>query len=84
LIEIIRSCTRDEGRSLEACFQEQASNLPLAAIVKTIEVSVKEKPGRRPCHVRFWETIASELLISLKSFYEGTEIILLDSHQRFP
>ena len=62
-----RSCTRDEGRSLEVGLQDLASNHLKLRWSRAMVVSVKEKAGQRPCQVRIREASASELLLRCRN-----------------
>jgi hypothetical protein len=67
MVSAPRGCTRDEGRSLGAGLQEQASNHLELHWLRAIVVSVKEKAGQRPCQVRIGEASASELLLRCRN-----------------
>src|ERR1019366_5739607 len=61
------SCKRDEGRSLGAGDQAQASNHCELLALRALVVSVAGKGGDKTCQVRSGETSASEPLMTCRN-----------------
>ena len=68
-----RCCTRDEGRSLGAGVQAQASNSLKLQMLRASVVSVEEKAGQRSCQVRSTETSVSEPLRTCRNSIADVE-----------
>jgi hypothetical protein len=67
------NCARDEGRSLEAGRQGQASNHRKLRRSKAVVVSVAEKAGRDPVRCGSKETSASEPLMTCRKRMDDVE-----------
>ena len=66
-VEAVRNCARDEGRSLEAGSQVQASNHCKLLSLKAMVVSVAAKVGTISRRVRLREASASEPLMKCRN-----------------
>ena len=66
--DVVRNCTRDEGRSLGTGLQEQVPNRLKLRGLRARVVNVEEK-ARKPCQVRIKETSASEPLLTCRNVF---------------
>jgi len=69
----VRNCTRDEGRSLGAGLQEQASNHLKLLRSKALVVSVEEKAWQGLCQVGIKEMSESEPLMRCRKIRDGVK-----------
>jgi len=77
----VRNCAKDEGRSLGAGLQEQASNHLKLLWSKAMVVSVEEKAWQRLCQVRIKEMSVSEPLMRCRNIRDGVKTGVLAGFQ---